>query len=641
MLVSLNWLQTYFEKELPEAERISDLFNFHSFEIESVEGRGNDVIFDVKVLADRACYALSHRGVAGELATAGNFQIKIEKIQEIPAVLSLNLKIEVKKPDLCPRYAGRLVENVKIISSPEWLRQRLEAIGERSVNHIVDAANFTMFDIGQPLHVFDADKVEGTIQVRLAKDSEKMTTLDGKEVSLDSSMLVIADNKGPLAIAGIKGGKRAEVTESTTRLILEAANFNRESIRLTSKKTDFRTGAARRFEANLSPVLAEEAMKKFSSLIKELSPDAKFGAIVDVYKKKQKARKIGISPKFVSEILGVSVSEEEIFKILGTLGIYGKKVKGKLQFLIPPLRTDLNLPEDLVEEVGRLYGYDKIAPAPLPQISGKPFPHREFYYIEKIKKILTESGYSEIYLYTLAPKGFLKIEHPLAEDKKYLRTNLLEGIKKSLEENLKNTPFLGASEVRIFEVGKIFNEKGERISVGLGRATTEKKSGRANGGVILEEILRLLSSSFGHPINAKIVSDPAGALCEIDLTDIIPKLRPPDSYVDLELVKSPGITFKMFSEYPFILRDIAVFVPKGISAESILETIKREGGEFLRREDIFDVFEKKFPDNSVKVSHAFHLVFQSFDKTLTDGEINPVMEKITAALNSNTGWQVR
>src|SRR3989344_8875242 len=269
MLASFKWLQTYFDEKLPEAEKLADILNFHAFEIDGIKGWDTDDILDVKVLADRACYAVSQRGIAGEISASGNFKIKTSEIKPVKVSLKKIPEIEIKKLAFCARYIGRRVENIKISKSPAWLIERLESIGERSINNIVDATNFVMFDIGQPLHAFDADEVKGTIQVRLAKNGEKMTTLDNREATLDPSVLVIADDEGPIAIAGVKGGKRAEVTNATKSLILESANFDRSAVRVTSTALMLKTGASRLFEAGLSPQLAEEAMNRFSALIAE------------------------------------------------------------------------------------------------------------------------------------------------------------------------------------------------------------------------------------------------------------------------------------------------------------------------------------------------------------------------------------
>lgn len=659
MLISKNWLQTYFDpirtdgrerpisngagEKLPEAERLAELLNFHAFEVEGVKSWDTDEILDVKVLADRACYALCHRGVAGEIAAAGNIKMLVDhtiyrivekKSKFNGAEVKSKLVIEIKKPKLCARYIGRRVENVKIKESPEWLRERLESIGERSINNIVDAANFVMFDIGQPLHAFDADKVKGVIQVRPAKAGEKMITLDNREVVLSSSVLIIADNEGPLAIAGVKGGKRAEVIESTKNLILEAANFDRSSIRLTSTALDLKTSAARRFEANLSPELAGEAMERFSALIAELSPKAVFGPVNDVYKWKQKSVEIPIPAGFVSSALGENISEEVTVKTLGKLGISAVK-KGKSLVVTPPLsRTDLNIPEDIVEEVGRIYGYENIPAELPPPIRGRAIVDKNFYYVEKIKNILIEQGFSEVSLYALAPKGYFEVAKPLAKDKKFLRENLSAGIIECLKRNAANAPLLGLSEIRIFEIGSVFGAGGERTHVCIGRQSLVKKDRRNED--ILREIVNLLGSAFGMPIAAKISASPLGAIAELDITDLFRTARSPSLYSELGFGKASLNKFKPFSLYPFALRDIAVWTPKEVEKDELLDVIKKEAGEWLQRADLFDVFEK-----DGKTSRAFHLVFQSMTKTLTDEEVNEVMNRITAAMNGKEGWQVR
>ncbi len=646
MFVSKDWLQTYFEKKLPEAERIAEVLNFHAFEVEEIKSWDTDEILDVKVLADRACYALSHRGIAGELSAGSGLKFSEEKFLEPVANLVksdeslIKPVISVGNPALCPRYTARRVEGVKIKESPEWLRARLESIGERSINNVVDSANFVMFDIGQPLHAFDADKVVGEIKVRLAKKGEKMTTLDNRETELDRSVLVIADEEGPLAIAGIKGGKRAEVTEKTVNLILESANFNRSAIRLTASALGLKTEAARRFEANISPELAKEAMERFSNLIAELSPDAKFSSVSDVYRKKQEDKKIAVSEKFISEILGVKISAEEIEKSLKKLGFDIKEDKGKILVSPPKLRTDVLIPEDVAEEVGRIFGYEKIPAKEVPPIRGRSQINRDFYYIEKIKDLLVEQGFNEVVLYSFSKKGSVEMASPLSEDKKFLRDNLAEHVVECIEANVVNAPLLGISEIRIFEVGSVFGQNGERTHICIGRRSLIKKDRRNED--ILREIIGLLGTAFGSVLPGKIVSGPYGAVAELDATEIFRTASSPRSYegINLEAGGDQNL-FVSFSQYPFILRDIAVFVPKGTERRELIEIIKKEGGEWLQRADLFDVFEKKMSDNSEKVSYAFHLVFQSMEKTLNDSEINFVMENITKNMNKNEGWLVR
>lgn len=654
MLISYKWLQTYFEEKLPEAEKIAELLNFHAFEVEGIKAWDTDEILDVKVLADRACYALSHRGVAGEIAATLNLKLKrgvnkenvggvlltprFNKILKIP-------EIEIKKPALCARYIGWRVEGVEIGKSPDWLVERLESIGERSVNNIVDAANFVMFDIGEPLHSFDADKVKGAIQIRLAKKGEKITTLDNREVELNPAVLIIADDEGPLAIAGIKGGKRAEVTEKTENLILEAANFDRSSIRLASTFLELKTGAARRFEAGLSPELALEAMERFSALIAELCPNIKFGPVNDVYKHKQKPAKIEITNEFIGSTLGVNIPEEKIIEILNKLNITavkkglpaatGAAQAGDRLIVTPPLiRTDLKIPEDIVEEVGRIYGYENVAAKLPPAIKGRAAIDKNFYYIEKIRNILLEQGFNEVSLYTLVSKGHFEAAKPSSPDRKFLRENLADGVAECLKRNVQNAPLLGLSEIRIFEVGRVFGPRGERTHVCVGRHTLIKKDRRNED--ILREIVNLLGSAFGMPFAAKISTGPEGAIAELNITDLFRTARSPDSYDELGFGKASENKFKPFSPYPFALRDIAVWTPKDVDKSEPLHIIKKEAGEWLQRTDLFDTFPK-----DGKISYAYHLVFQSMQKTLTDGEVNEVMERITREMNGREGWQVR
>jgi phenylalanyl-tRNA synthetase beta chain len=640
MIISYNWLQGFFSRKLPPPEKLAELLNFHAFEVEKMASRGNDAVLDIKVLADRACYALSHRGVAYEIAAAADFGFKNEPPPAPPEVAVRELSIRIARPSLASRYIGRVVENVSVGASPKWLKEKLEGIGERSVNNIVDAANFVLFDIGQPLHAFDADKVKGPIAVRPAKKGERLTTLDGREIILDGAVLVIADEIGPLAIAGVKGGNRAEIGGATKNIILESANFNQTAVRSVSTRFDLRTSAARRFESGLPASLAEEAMKKVSAMIAELSPGARFGRPVDVYKKKDKKRTILISAGLVSAVLGITIKEEGLAWILTKLRILSKKAGGKLKLEIPDFRLDLNLPEDIAEEVGRLFGYEKIRELTPPPLRYPPIPHKEFYYVEKIKNLLVSAGYSEVSLYSLAERGVREIAKPPAGDRRFLRDNLLSGLKKAVELNLRNAPLIGLTEVKIFEIGRIFTPVGERLSLAVGVGVVGKASGR-RGEELLSPILNLISGILGGSLSVKIVSTGEGAMFELDLTDLIPKLRSPADYNDLNFEKSPAVKFKMFSVYPFALRDLAIFVPKEIPERAVGEVIKQEAGSLLQRLERFDVFEKKFPDGSVKISYAFHLVLQSFEKTLTDDELNPVIERITKVLNGNPGWQVR
>src|SRR3989344_847809 len=622
MLISYNWLQRYFKKKLPTAEKVAEILTFSVFEIENVEKRGNDFVLDVKVLPDRAHYALCHRGITRELATAKPEFLWISDFHKMwksdihapTAAKLMPLSIKIENPADCRRYIGRRVENVKVQpSQQDWIKKLLASVEQRSINNIVDAGNFVMFDMNQPLHAFDADKVKGAIQIRRAKKGEKIITLDDKEIVLDPEILIIADNEGPLAIAGVKGGKRAEVTEKTENLILESANFQPTLIRKTAQKLGLQTNASKRFENDLSPVIAEWAMAELSTLIMESSPNAKFGEVVDEYPVPGSPRKIELSPVFVAQKLGVKISEKEINEILARLNV----VDG----LIPPERQDLRSVEDLVEEIGRLYGYDKI---PSEKLSGTKIAtaeiNKNFYWENKIRQVLIECDFSEIMTFSFQPKGDMEIEKPLASDKAFLRTQLADQLAASLKLNTLNAPLLGLKKIKIFEIGKVFTKSGEETHLALNDFAEAKTA--------LEKIL-----------GEKITGQARKGILEINLGALTKKLPwPKTERLNLSNSKGLAFRFKPISSYPFIVRDIAIFVPTNVTTEKLWTVIEKGIGKekkLLANHYLFDEYQK-----ADKKSLAFRLVFQSQARTLTDTEINKIMENVSATVSQNN-WQVR
>jgi len=318
MKISYNWLKSYIP-EVPDATKLVDIFNHHIIEIEDTEKTSDgDIIFDMSILPNRAHDLLSHRGIARELAS----------LLDIPYIdPKLKYKVPVSKPtklmkaiesSKCRRYMGRVIRNIKVGPSPEWVVNFLESIGQRSINNIVDATNIVMFDCGQPTHVFDLAKVKDLkLQVRDAKNGEKITLLGGEEKTLSDGMMVIADYEGNvLDIAGIKGGVYAELTPDTTDIILEAANFDPISVRKTAQALNITTDAKKRFENDLSPELDPYGMLELSALIYEMCPEAVFEDIVDVYPNPQEKRKLSFRTERINSILGMKVSVEEIKDIL-------------------------------------------------------------------------------------------------------------------------------------------------------------------------------------------------------------------------------------------------------------------------------------------------------------------------------------
>ncbi|MFZ3016006.1 MAG: phenylalanine--tRNA ligase subunit beta [Minisyncoccia bacterium] len=616
MKISYKWIKEYI-KDLPAPEKVAEAIILHAFEVESIDKVGDlsaqagDTVFDIKILPDRAHDCLSHFGIAKEISGILGLEIK-EKESKIFELKPTELEIEVQD-EKCLRYMGRIIKNIKVEPSPLWLKERLEAIGQKSINNIVDAANFVMFDLGQPIHSFDLDKLGSPkIIVRNAKNDEKITTLDKKEIKLDDSMLVIADEKDPLVIAGIKGGIKAEVDNSTRNIVIEVANFNPTTTRKTSKKINILTDAVKRYENEISPELCEKAMNDITDLVVKLA-GGEVENIVDIYPDKQKERKISFSVDFINKKLGEKVSSSDIENILKKYEYQYKFDNKNFEIVVPTLRLDLNIPEDMVEEIGRAYGYEKISPE-VPKIDFKPKTNETFYKILFARNKLLDDGYCEVMTYSFCNTGEVEVLAS-ASDKKFLRTNLSDGLKESLKLNKLNSPFLGINEIKIFEIGTVFKKDKEEIHV----AYSDKKN-------IVEKTLEEFFSE-----NSSLEEH---GYFSAEKFLVLASSR---SQVSSKENSEKNKKLKMWSLFPFISRDIAVWTPEGEDPEQIRQILVENGTELLAKEPyMFDSFTKEG-----KTSYAFRLVFQSYDRTLTDEEINPIMTKISHKISENSSWQIR
>ncbi|HNW71565.1 MAG TPA: phenylalanine--tRNA ligase subunit beta [Candidatus Paceibacterota bacterium] len=607
MKVSYNWLQNYFKEKLPEPEKISEGIVFHSFEVEEVEKIGNDTIFDIKILPDRAHDCLSHWGIAKEISAIFDIKIK-DKVYKIfsSQETKLDIKIENEK---CLRYMGRIFKNIKIAESPDWLKECLNTIGQKSINNVVDSANFVMFDLGQPIHCFDLDKLASEkIIVRNGKIGEKITTLDKKNIELDESILVIADENNPLAIAGIKGGVKAEVDENTKNIVIEVANFNPTTTRKTAKKINILTDAVKRYENEISPELCEKVMNAISDLIYSLA-GGEAENIVDIYPNKKEQKNISLSVDYVNKRLGSNFSKYEIESVWKKLNFLYTEKDNIFQVEIPFLRLDLNGKHDLTEEVIRILGYEKLSEV-LPKLNmssnESSFSNNIFSKMFLARRKLLDDGYSEVMTYTFRDNGEVEVLAS-ASDKKFLRTNLADGLKESLKLNQLNAPFLGMKEIKIFEIGTVFLKDKEEMHV----AYNEK-----------ENIKEISLDEF-----CKSISD-------IDSTNIFNEKENNDT-----LNFSSVSVFKQWSIYPFICRDIAIWVMDKEDEKKIKNLIIENGTDLLIKEPyIFDSFSNP---KTNKTSFGFRLIFQSYDRTLTDEEVNKIMLQITNKISENKEWQVR
>ncbi len=655
MKISHAWLQEYFKDTLLSAEALAELFTFHSFEIEGVEEKGGDTIIDAKILPDRAHFCLSYRGIADEVEALTGLARVEKTIDDEPLAIAgsiAHVSVDVKDENFCRRYVARRVEGVEIKESPDKVKAMLA--DRYKINRVVDATNLAMFDYGQPLHAFDADKVKGAIVVRAAKDGEMITLLDGKEVTLSFSDSVIADEEGPLAIAGVKGGKRAEVTMETKNIIIESANFEPTSVRKTSTKYNLRNESSKRFENEITPEWAMDGIVHVSALINKLSSGAKFGPISDFYPHPAVMITIATSVDFINKKLGIKIPKEKIIEILKSLkiGVEEKENKQEIELAlaIPHHRFDLAIPEDIVEEVGRIYGYDKIAGTAQHASASTAPVHKGFYITERIKNILTDLGFSEAYLYSFTAKGDIEVAYPLASDKKALRTNLSEGMQKALDMNARNADFLFLDSIKMFEIGKVFTEKGEHTSLCVGIRRVKKAKGKTSNEDI-RELREAFLKELGIDAMTLCTVDDSGGLIrykneqigtinnidgimEIDLDKLIPHIETP-SYDSIGFGPAPKVSYKSFSAYPFMVRDIAVFVPDSVKAEEIERVIVTNGTDLLLKHKLFDTFQK-----DGKTSYAFRMIFQSYERTLTDEEINKTMSGIADEMKGK-GWEVR
>lgn len=646
MLISYNWIQKYFDTKLPKASDIADKIIFHSFEVEDVKEENGDWLLDIKVLPDRAHDCLCHYGIAKEISALFNLELSAphnklgaEKTEKtIITKTNRDLEIKIEDSNFCRRYIGRVMENIEIKESPDWLKTGLENIGQRAINNVVDISNYIMLDVGQPLHAFDADKVKGNIEVRNARVGEKMETLDGRIVDLDPSILVIADNDGPIAIAGIKGGKRTEIDEKTKNVILEAANFHPTHTRKASFKTGIRTDGSKRWENEISTEVDNYAMDLFTTMVLDLAgtTETKVGEKIDVYPQKNIPAPIEFKIKEFAERLGVEIAPEESVKILVSLGIKVETGGDKIKVTPPVERIDLVAKENYVEEVGRIYGYEKIAgkipeDSSLGAVQGKSLgteAEKRFEVANKIRVMLKAEGFTEVYGYAFTDKGEVELANPLASDKKFLRTNLTDWLTEKIKVNLPYVLFDNEA-IKVFEMGKVFVNGNEETRLALGIGYRKKIKGQN----AKEELERALIKLEAKPTGT---GDEIFSVQEINFDKLVEGTNNFEQ-TKLEDLVNKNASYKIVSPYPRIIRDIAVWVPEGVTTEAVAEIIKDSAGELcVEGPVLFDEFAKEG-----RKSLAFRLVFQSYTKTLADEEANIEMSKVINALEKPAGFEVR
>ena len=577
------------------------------------------------------------------------------------------IDVEIKDADLCKRYIGRVVKNVKIGPSPKWMQQRLRAQGIRSINNIVDITNYIMEEYGQPMHAFDLDTIAGNkIIVRRAKDGEKFTTLDGQERELDNDVLMICDAEKEVAIAGIMGGENSMVTENMTTLLFEAATFDGTNIRLSSKRVGLRTEASSTFEKGLDPNLAEIAINRACQLIEEMGCGEVLQGMVDVYPNPVEPWTLPFEPEKMNALLGTDIPEADMLHSFDKLGLTYNEADRTLT--IPTYRQDLHCMADLAEEAARLYGYDNI-PTTLPStnggIGGLTFDQE---ITAMARDIAEANGFSGGMTYSFeSPKVFdkllipedseyrkaVKISNPLGEDFSIMRTVSLNGMLTSLATNYNRRN----KNVRLYELGNIYVPKAlpltelptERMVMTLGMYG-EGDFFTLKG--VVEELadkLGFLEAIDFEPVSSYPFLHP-GRQAEIVKGDIklgyIGQVHPEavynydmkgDTYVAvlymdvITMLADFDIKYSGIAKFPGSSRDLALVCDKTEFVGRIEKIIKKNGGKILEHVSLFDVYEgDQVPEG--KKSVAFSLLFRALDRTLSDEEVNSAVNKILKEL---------
>ncbi len=656
MLFSYNWLQEFFKTKLPGPEKLAELLAFHVFECEGIAKHENDYILDVSILPQRGD-CLSHEGIAREISA-----ITKQPLEELPLSpikiqkgILKPLKVSIAASRFVQRYSALVVEGVTIGPSPQWLKERLIELGVNSINNVVDITNFVMLELGQPLHAFDYQKIHGEVMtIRESKAGQAIELLDDNEISLQKGALVIEDFKGVIDLAGIKGGKATGITKSTKHIVLQAAVFDRQKIYQTKKALGYGTQAADMYAHGVDPYLTIKALERAFYLL------LKFGGgkpvqLIDIYPAKKAQKSITFSSGVIEKLLGIKITDKEIKAILESLGFLmsGTKVK------VPTWRQDVSLPEDLIEEVGRIYGYHNIEPAFPQALIVPPETNMGFFWQEQIRDIFREAGFTEAYNYSFVSKdsvlsadGVVELENPISEDFEYLRPNLLCNLLKNIELNQKT---FSGKDIRIFEIGKVF----EKTSKGIEEYTKIGGALSSSGGAFYEMkgVTDLFLSRLGIKnvwynenkqaeksasviISQDLPTGKAGKEIGI-LQEISPHVAAFE--IDFDAVVEHALEEREYqppSKFPAALRDIALLVPRAVKVKNLLNVIKKAGGELVADIDLFDTYEGKgVPEG--KRSFAFHIVYQSKERTLKNEEVDLLQKNIVKGLEENEEWKVR
>lgn len=632
----------------------------------------NDFIIEIDILPNRGHDALSYIGMANEIRTLEGREI----LQQNPSLdkcsASINITIDTEN---CNRYIGIKIDHVKIDESPQWLKLRLAASDIQSINTVVDITNYVMLETGQPLHAFDATKVEA-IGVRQAQVGEKLTLLDNTELELDEKDIVITENEHVTALAGVMGGKESGISDTTTSVILESASFDATSIRFTQRKYNLQTDAAYRFERKIDPNVALSGAIRAKELLEEICGGTVVGC-TDVYPRKLEKWTIELHVEKVIKLLGVDILQDEIIDILQRLGATIEKKEGFLHVTVPTVRLDLTTQEDLIEEIGRIYGYEKIKKKPLKEKVQTPERNEERFFERTLKDIFVYGGFDEVRGYSfyaiddartlgLDDEKHVALLNPMNPEQAIMRRTLVPGLLRFVKKNISYF-----DHIQIFDIGRIYDPTDkslpdEKLMVSGAIAC------KGDNGVQFYELkgmVEVLLDRVGivqyyfddtfdvdsenvpnlHPSRKALIKTHEGkvigwigeidkktqkyfglkknrvAVCELDVTMLRQEVQSENFYEPL-------------ARYPFVSRDVSMVVGSQERVADVERLIYYAGGELIKDVDLFDLYEDVERDER---SMAFHIVFGSQERTLKAQEVDDIMQKIITHIESELDVEVK
>ncbi len=698
MRISLEWLREYVDVDVP-IETLVERLHGLGLPVEGIEPEGDDTVLDIELTANRPD-CMSVIGVAREVALAFGRVLRMPRPKPVehPPAAAERVAVEIADPEGCPRFTARVIEGVRVGPSPAWVQRRLEASGVRAIANVVDITNYVMLELGQPMHAFDYDRVAGhRLVVRRATPGERLVTLDGVERTLDPEMLVVADAQRAVALAGIIGGADTEIGPGTTRVLLEAAYWNPITIGRTARRLGLRTEASARFERGMDPEGPALAQDRAAELLAEWGGGRVLRGVVDAFGHRPRRPSIRLRPQRAAAVLGVHVPSTRIVRILRGLGctvavprtagraaVSGRR--GRVLGVLPPsFRPDLGREEDLIEEVARIQGYDRIPPT-LPRATTSPATIVPALRVDaRVREILARGGLNEVMTLTLvsaasAAEGngpVAALQNPLVADQSALRTSLMPGLVSILATHAARR----VEDVQVFELGKVFRGHGgadgsasrpqERRSVGIaamGRWRTGWNVRFDDAAAdfyhlkgIVETLLRELGidewtveplrepGPWWHPGRSAVLRRVGSVAAR--LGELHPDLQAAHrlthraylAEVDLESLWPAVVLARPAPElprYPSIERDVAAVVPDDLPVARVEAAVRTAAGPLLEALDLFDVYSgPPLPPGHRNV--AYRLRLRASDRTLAAHEAEEIMQHVRIAIQEQPGVRLR